>query len=176
MKKKKILYVFGYGDNPIGEKFISIKKQLNTKKFDIISDYYAQYSPKEAKYDLENIIKDNNIDIIIGEELGGYLISLLDNCTIKKISINPLTDPIKELKEYTTKTSDDNGKEVEIPLVPDHIIKFYIDDKCEENFNNIKCIYSDISKKNQYKEQYKDIKYSEDILNSIIEEIESYIS
>ena len=176
MKKKKILYVFGYGDNPIGEKFISIKKQLNTKKFDIISDYYAQYSPKEAKYDLENIIKDNNIDIIIGEELGGYLISLLDNCTIKKISIDPLTDPIKELKEYTTKTIDEDRKEVEIPLVPDHIIKFYTDDKCEENFNNIKCIYSDISKTNQYKEQYKDIKYSEDILNSIVEEIESYIS
>lgn len=176
MKKIKILYVFGYGDNPMSEKFISIKDLINKKKFDIISDYYAQYSPKEAKYDLENIIKDNNIDIIIGEELGGYLISLLDNCTIKKISINPLTDPIKELKEYTTKTIDENGKEVEIPLVPDHIIKFYTDDKCEENFNNIKCIYSDMSKINKYKEQYKDIKYSKDILNTIIEEIESYIS
>ena len=175
MKKINILYVFGYGDNPAGEKFLSIKNRLNKKKFNIISDYYAQYSPKEAKYDLEHIIKNNDIDIIIGEELGGYLVSLLDN-DIKKILLDALLDPINNLKEYKTITTDENGNEIEIPLVPDHIIKFYTDDKCEQLSKNIKCIYSDISKTNQYKEQYKDIKYSEDILDTLIEEIESYIS
>lgn len=175
MKKIKILYVFGYNDNPEGEKFQSIKNRLDKKKFTIISDYYAQYSPKEAKYDLENLIKDNNIDIVIGEELGGYLVSLLDNY-IKKIVLDPLIDPINNLQQYKNTGIDKDGKEIEIPLVPDHIIKFYKDDKCEQLSKNIKCIYSDISKTNQYKEQYKDIKYSLDILDTLIEELESYIS
>ena len=171
MKKIKILYVFGYNDQPDGENFQSIKNKLDKKKFTVMSDYYAQYSPKEAKYDLENFIKDNNIDLIIGEELGGYLVTLLDN-NIKKISINALLDPIIELQEFKGNAIDENGKEVEVSLVPDHIIKFYKDDKCEQLFKNIKCIYSDISKTNQYKEQYKDIIYTQDLLDTLIEEIE----
>lgn len=172
MKKIKILYIYGYGDNPECQNIQILKDSLNKKKYEIISDYYAQYSPKEAKYDLENIIQNNNIDIIIGEELGGYLIGILENINIKsKIVIDPIINPILELQEYKTNTLDENGKEIEIPLVPDHIIKFYTENQYPINTNNILCIYTDKSRYKEYSEIYNNIKYFKDIsdINEVIE-------
>ena len=101
MKKTKILYVYGYGELPDSPMIKDLENRLDKNKYQVISDYYAQYSPKEALYDIENYIKKNNIDILVGENLGGYLITLLDN-DLPKILINPILNPVLELAEYET--------------------------------------------------------------------------
>jgi len=171
MKKYKILYVFGYGDSPDSEIIQNLKDKLNNKKFEIISDYYAQYNPKEAIYDLKNIIEKNNIDIIIGDNLGGYLVSLLDNDLIK-ILINPLYNPSLELAEYETTNIDDKGNEVTMKLVPEHIINFYKENKIDFgkfDFDKTYCIFSVNDNYKEYSELCKNIIKQSDPINGIIE-------
>ena len=147
MKKTKILYVYGYGDSPDSDIFNKLKERLDKTKFEIISDYYAQYSPKEAIYDINNLIKTNNIDLVIGENLGGYLVTLLDN-DLQKIIIDPIFNPVYELDEYEL-----DG----LKLVPDHIIKFYKESELKPIYNdNIHCIFFEVKDLDNYKKVISD--------------------
>jgi len=169
MNKLKILYVWGYGDTPESEYIQQLKENLDSKKFTIISDYYAQYNPKEAIYDLENIIEKNKIDIIIGENLGGYLITLLNN-DLPKIIINPIFDPVTELAEYTIGTKKD-GKEIVMPMVPKHIINFYKENNdLQKYYNNVCGIFSVNDNFEEYSKLCKCIK-SDDLIKSIADNI-----
>ena len=130
MKKKKILFVYGYNDSPESIVIDLIKKTLKNKynnNYNIVSDYYAQYRPTDALKDLNNLVMTLHPDVVIGIELGGFLTAFLTNKKIKKILINPIIDPVEELSKYEGTGKDENGKEVKVKLVPDYIINFYKD-------------------------------------------------
>jgi len=170
MSKLKILYVWGYGDSPDSEYVKQLKDGLDSKKFEVISDYYAQYSPKEAVTDLNNIIKNNKIDLVIGENLGGYLVTLL-NKNLQKVLINPIYDPVVELSEYTISGKNDKGVEVEMPMVPPHIIDFYKENRnMERNYDNTYAIFSIDDNFTDYEKVCKSIK-SDNPIQTIIETI-----
>lgn len=172
MSKLKILYVWGYGDSPDSDYVKQLKGSLDSKKFTVISDYYAQYSPKEALIDLNKIIEDNKIDLVIGENIGGYLVTLLDK-DLQKILINPIYDPVIELSEYRISGKNDKGEEVEMPMVPSHIIKFYKENEnMERSYDNTYAIFSTEDNFSDYNKVCKCIK-SDNPIQTIIETIKN---
>ena len=125
MRKKKILFVYGYNDSPDSELVKSLQELLDN--YTIVSDYYAQYRPSDALKDLDHLVKTLHPSIIIGIELGGFLSAFLQNKKFKKILINPIIDPIEELPKYEGIEKDDKGNDVVFKLVPDYMIDFYKD-------------------------------------------------
>lgn len=169
MKKNKILYVYGYGELPDSPMIKDLENRLDKNKYQVISDYYAQYSPKEALYDIENYIKKNNIDILVGENLGGYLITLLDN-DLPKILINPILNPVLELAEYETIEKDDKGNEVTVKLVPPHMIKYYNDYEGKPIYNdNIYAMFSQTDNFEEYSKLIKNCNVYKDIFSALSE-------
>ena len=64
MKRKiNVFYVWGYNGSPESST-VSNLKQLLGKEYNVISDYYAQYNPKEAITDINYYIKKHNIDTL----------------------------------------------------------------------------------------------------------------
>jgi len=150
MKRKKILYVYDFGELPESTRYQELKDNINNKRYEVLSDFYAQYDPKVALYDIKNYIKENHIDIVIGEKLGGYIVSLLDNKNIKKILINPLYNPVKEFNNYTTTTKDAEGNDITVKSIPNHMVDFYNKSEYTPNYNdNLLCIFS-----NNYKDNF----------------------
>lgn len=125
MRKKKILFVYGYNDSPDSELVKSLQELLDN--YTIVSDYYAQYRPSDALKDLDYLVKTLHPSIVIGIELGGFLSAFLQNKKVKKILINPIIDPIEELPKYEGIEKDDKGNDVVFKLVPDYMIDFYKD-------------------------------------------------
>lgn len=125
MRKKKILFVYGYNDSPDSELIKSLQELLDN--YTIVSDYYAQYRPSDALKDLDHLVKTLHPSIVIGIELGGFLSAFLQNKKVKKILINPIIDPIEELPKYEGIEKDDKGNDVVFKLVPDYMIDFYKD-------------------------------------------------
>ena len=169
MKKTKIFYIYGYGDLPDSPRVKELENKFDKTKYTFITDYYAQYNPKEALYDIENYIKKNNIDIIIGENIGGYIATLLDNDLIK-IIIDPMYNPAIELDEYETIEKDDKGNERTMKLVPQHIIKFYKDYTGKQNLDdNIYAMFTQKDNFDEYSKLLKNCNMYEDIYKSLID-------
>lgn len=166
MKKKKIFFVFGYGDGPESSLCDYLKKFIEESNlpFEVYTDYYAQYSPDKAKYDIENYIDTLKIDLLIGENIGGYICSIIDR-NIPKLVINPIIDPGLELDEYETITEGKNGEEVTIKLVPEHIIKFYKESELKPNFEDCHCIVTSNEEYEKCKNKFKNIRIDDDFIN-----------
>lgn len=122
-KKKNVFFVWGFGGSPDSPVVTSLRKLLG-KDYKVISDYYAQYDPNEAKNDLKQFVKEYKIDIIIGSSLGGFNVMILD-VDIPKIIINPCVHPEIELPLL----KDENGNE----CVPEHMVKFYSEYMSKQN-------------------------------------------
>lgn len=166
LSKKKILFIYGFNDNPDSQLVKDLKENLNQKRYEVISDYYAQYNPKDALIDINNYIKENKIDIVIGIELGGWLATLIENKTVKKILIDPTFNPLVEFDK-------EDG-------FPEYIMNFYKDyiDALEinnYNFSNVNILLTD-NVSNEYEEinsdniTYIDSSYTEfsDIIKKFI--------
>jgi predicted esterase YcpF (UPF0227 family) len=88
---KNILYIYGYGSSPNSTTYNWLKKDLYDKN--VVCYWYNQRNPEEAILELTNIVKDNDIDLIIGSSLGGWFSMHVASKTSKPcILINPLTD------------------------------------------------------------------------------------
>lgn len=134
MKKVNVFFVWGYGSSPESSAVKYLKETLGDD-YNVMSDYYAQYNPEEAIIDIENYIKEKNIDILVGSSLGGYITLQIPN--IKKVIINPCLHPeivLPTLTEDVEKKDDkgnivldkDGNKIIEtVKSVPEHIIKYY---------------------------------------------------
>lgn len=140
MKKIKVLYVFGYGNFPDTCQANDLQIVLG-KQYEVVCDYYAQYNPKEALTDINAYIEKHNIDILVGEDIGGYILTLMDN-DLPKILINPCFDIIKTLKEYEA---------------PNHIIEFYEDYVKKPVYNDkIHCTFFEVKDYAEYKKVIDD--------------------
>ena len=123
MEKKTIFYIWEYGSSPESKTLLDLKELLNTKKYNVYSDYYAQYNPKEALFDLTNLINETKPDLIIGVGLGGYLALQIQG--YKKILIDPYLKPVDELGKLTKEIETKDGEKETIKSVPQHIINYY---------------------------------------------------
>lgn len=172
MKKTKVLYVYDFGELPDNKRYQELKDNLDKDKYDIICDFYAQYDPKVAILDLKNYIKDKHINIVIGERLGGYVVSLLDNKNIKKLLINPIYN-IEEFDTYTTITKDENNEDIIVRSIPNHMSKFYEESDITPIYDNAICIFNEKYKENfdNYKEVFKNNIMSDNIINTIKDNI-----
>lgn len=133
-KKLNVFYVWGYGGSP-DSKTVKNLKELLGKKYNVISDYYAQYNPEEAIKDIKYYIEQYKIDILVGSSLGGYIVLQIPG--IKKVIINPCLYPNIELPLLKDEEGDD--------AVPAHIIDFYekyiSNHDVWENFNNDETVF-----------------------------------
>lgn len=169
MKKTKILYVYGFGELPDSPIIKDLEARLDQTKYQIISDYYAQYDPKEALYDLNNYIKKHNIDIIIGENLGGYLVTLMDN-NLQKILINPMYNPVLELPKCESYELDENGKMINVKSVPGHMLRFYSAYQDQPKYyDNTYAMFSQTDNYEEYSKVLKNCNMYKDIFATLSE-------
>lgn len=114
MEKKTVFYIWGYGSSPDSQTIKNLKSLLNKKQYNVCSDFYAQYNPKEAIFDLNNLLEQYKPDVVVASSLGGYLALQLKG--YKKIIINPCIRPDIELPKLNEKEN----------TVPQHIIDYYM--------------------------------------------------
>ena len=96
----KILYVHGYNGKPDGESFQKLAKYAKVADFDgenveMHSFDYDAADPFNALRDLRMYYFENDIDLIIGSSLGGFLAASCD--FTRRIVINPCWTPSEEL-------------------------------------------------------------------------------
>ena len=90
----RILYIHGFKST--GN---ALKAQILKKKFDDILSPTMPISPKEAVLFLEEVIRKNEIDLIIGSSLGGfYAFVMHKKFGTKVLLINPSLKPWESLK------------------------------------------------------------------------------
>lgn len=96
----KILYVHGYNGKPDGESFQKLAKYAEVadfggEKVEMHSFDYDAEDPYDALKRLDQYYYENNIDLIIGSSLGGFLAAGCDfTC---RIVVNPCWVPSEEL-------------------------------------------------------------------------------
>lgn len=129
--KKTIFYIWEYGSSPESDQVKTIKKLLGSKNYNVCSDYYAQYNPEEALFDLTNLINETKPDLIIGSGLAGYLALQLKG--YKKIVIDPYLNPVDELEKLTEEIENKDGENEIVKTVPQHIVNYYKEYKSKHN-------------------------------------------
>lgn len=96
----RILYVHGYNGKPNGESFKKLAKyaeiaDFGGEKVEMHSFDYDAADPYKARRDLRHYYLENDIDLIIGSSLGGFLAASCD--FMRRIVINPCWTPSEEL-------------------------------------------------------------------------------
>lgn len=95
---KNILYIHGYKSELGGQSFKLFEKYTKeVEDYDIVMHEidYKDYDPDSALRNIHDYVFDNNIDLIIGSSLGGFL--TLNCFDIPRIVINPCLKPSEEL-------------------------------------------------------------------------------
>lgn len=87
----KILYIYGYGSSPESSTYKWMEENFPYDEVHCIK--YTQNDPKVAIDELVHYVKENDINILVGSSLGGWLTMHVAILTSKpSILINPLTD------------------------------------------------------------------------------------
>lgn len=96
-----ILYIHGFKSCGSGNKSRILREYFG-ENFVISPD--LPYSPKRVISFLENIIKDNDINLLVGSSLGGYYaINLSEKFNKKCVLINPSLKPYQTLLPFVGK-------------------------------------------------------------------------
>jgi len=91
----------GFSSCGLGNKSFQLKKYFTS---DEVLSPNLPYSPLEAIQYLENILKNETIDLLIGSSLGGfYATYLAEKYGMKAVILNPSTQPWKTLAPYVGK-------------------------------------------------------------------------
>lgn len=90
----KLLYIHGYNGNSYGDSYQHLKTACSTK-YDLYTIDYNPESPEQAIKDIHSFIKANNIDVVIGASLGGFLTMNLYG--VSRIVVNPCWNPAEEI-------------------------------------------------------------------------------
>lgn len=100
--KKKVLYIYGYGSSPESSTYKWLKDNLpNTK---VYCYKYEQSDPENSIPYLCSLVKELDIDIVIGSSLGGwYAMHVASICSLPNILINPVTDStLEQVVDYVS--------------------------------------------------------------------------
>lgn len=95
---KKILYIHGFGSCGIGNKSTQLRRYFCQDEV-LSPDLPA--SPLLAISLLEVLIREEDIDLLIGSSLGGYYATYLaEKYKLKAVLLNPSTVPYRTLQPY----------------------------------------------------------------------------
>jgi predicted esterase YcpF (UPF0227 family) len=101
-----ILYIHGYNGSPYGNTYALFDGIIDKTSTTLHTIDYDPTQPIVAIESIKQYIKDNNINLIIGSSLGGFLTMHLYGYS--RIVINPCWDPATELPliDYTGPTEE----------------------------------------------------------------------
>lgn len=68
-----ILYVYGFNSSENSSTFKSLKNNLDNTKYNVYCVNYPQHNPFKSVSFLNDFIKTNKIDIVVGSSLGGFI-------------------------------------------------------------------------------------------------------
>ena len=91
----KILFIYGYGGNTTSALCKLLRENLSSE-YDVRCYEYPQQDCAKAKEYLEQIVRNEDIDIIVGTSLGGFVTLALETDK-PKVVINPCMRPSVEL-------------------------------------------------------------------------------
>ena len=95
----KILFLHGFSSCGKGNKSTALRAYFG--KENLIANNLP-YAPFEAIAEIENLLKTENIDLLIGSSLGGfYATYLAEKHGLKAVLLNPSTEPWQTLSPYT---------------------------------------------------------------------------
>ena len=97
---KKVLFVYGYGGSPQSTMCQLFRKYLPKNDYEIVSFVYPQHDCAQAVEFLEHKIEREDIDLVLGTSLGGF-ITLALNTKVPKYVVNPCMRPTVELPKLT---------------------------------------------------------------------------
>ncbi|MCF0198955.1 MAG: hypothetical protein HUK02_06480 [Bacteroidaceae bacterium] len=94
----KILFVYGYGGNTDSAFCRRIREALRpwSEYFEVLCYEYPQHNCAAAKAFLEDVIKRENVDVVVGTSLGAFITLALETDK-RKVAINPCMRPTAEL-------------------------------------------------------------------------------
>ena len=90
-----ILYVHGYGSKAYGETYYKLVEAIPEHKF--FSTDYNQCNLTVALEELKTFIKENDISLVIGASLGGFMTMNLKG--VSRIVVNPSLNPMNDIPE-----------------------------------------------------------------------------
>jgi len=94
----KILFLHGFSSCGKGNKSTALKAYFGAEN--IIANNLP-YAPLDAIEEIENLLKTENIDLLIGSSLGGfYATYLAEKYKLKAVLLNPSTQPWQTLLPY----------------------------------------------------------------------------
>lgn len=96
LRKKKVLYIYGYGGSQMSNSVGKLKRTLPKDKYEVVCWNYPQHECREAVQFLEQKINEHHIDVVVGSSLGAFIAMCL-NVKCRKIIINPCLVPTVEL-------------------------------------------------------------------------------
>lgn len=93
----KILFIYGFGGNPDSTFCRLIREALaQWSEYQVLCYEYPQHDCQQAKEFLEGVIARENIDVVVGTSLGGFITLALDTDK-RKVVLNPCMRPSVEL-------------------------------------------------------------------------------
>lgn len=93
---KNILFIYGYGGSPQSHFCTLIREALSKDEYNVLCPQYPQEDCSQATDFLLKYIDENNIDLVIGTSLGGFIALILDT-RVPTIVLNPCMIPSVEL-------------------------------------------------------------------------------
>ena len=93
---KKVLFIYGYGGSPQSRFCTLIREALPKGEYNVLCPQYPQEDCNRANDFLLKYIDENNIDLVIGTSLGGFIALILDT-RVPTIVLNPCMVPSVEL-------------------------------------------------------------------------------
>lgn len=93
---KRILFIYGYGGSPESKFCTLVREALPADDYTVLCPVYPQEDCAKAHEFLLRFIEDNNIDLIIGTSLGGFIALTLET-SVSTIVLNPCMIPSIEL-------------------------------------------------------------------------------
>ena len=93
---KNILFLYGYGSSPQSHFCTLIREALPKGEYNVLCPQYPQEDCNRANDFLLKYIDENNIDLVIGTSLGGFIALILDT-RVPTIVLNPCMVPSVEL-------------------------------------------------------------------------------
>ena len=93
---KNVLFIYGYGGSPQSRFCTLIREALPKGEYNVLCPQYPQEDCNRANDFLLKYIDENNIDLVIGTSLGGFIALILDT-RVPTIVLNPCMVPSVEL-------------------------------------------------------------------------------
>ena len=99
------LFIHGFNSDEHSSTGAKVKDVLNKLGFSTMIKTFDMLNPVKTKKEIEEILKNNSFDIIVGHSLGGFytlVAELPAPSNIKKIIINPSISPENDLRKLAS--------------------------------------------------------------------------